>query len=110
MASVRPMASSDTIPVSLLRTSERNRSGTVVSARVPWMDRSSDIGAFYGVGGRGWRKRLAEEFEVRSSNEEFRIASSFFILHSYLELRTSIPRTITVNAASPTRHPRSNPH
>src|SRR5262245_31492966 len=37
------MASRETTPVSLLRTSERKRSGTVVSASVPWMLRSSDM-------------------------------------------------------------------
>src|SRR5258708_31866249 len=37
------MASSVTIPVSALMTSDRNKSGTVVSARVPWMLRSSDM-------------------------------------------------------------------
>src|SRR5258708_4736353 len=48
MTSLRPIASSDTMPVSLLRISERKRSGTVVSASVPWMLRlSSDITGFY---------------------------------------------------------------
>ena len=35
IASLRPGASSDTMPVSPLRTSDRKRSGTVVSASVP---------------------------------------------------------------------------
>src|SRR5713226_2451776 len=43
MTSLRPVASSESIPVSLLRTSERKRSGTVVSVSVPWMLSSSDI-------------------------------------------------------------------
>src|SRR5688500_1054580 len=43
MASFRPMASSERMAVSLLRMIERNRSGTVVSASVPWMLSSSDM-------------------------------------------------------------------
>src|SRR6266849_564360 len=51
MTSVRPRPSSETMAVSLLRISERKRSGTVVSASVPCMLSSSDMGSFlsYGV-------------------------------------------------------------
>src|SRR5438445_520093 len=44
MTSVRPRPSSDTMAVSLLRISDRKRSGTVVSASVPCMLSSSDMG------------------------------------------------------------------
>src|ERR1700730_15342707 len=51
MASLRPMASSDMMAVSPLRTRERKRSGTVVSASVPWILSSSAM--LRGGGGRG---------------------------------------------------------
>src|SRR6266581_2748102 len=117
MASVRPMASSDTIPVSLLRTSERKRSGTVVSARVPWMDRSSDTRAFYGVDGEVRMSNVEfrmSNFEFRMSNDEFRMTNleCFFILHSTFEIRHSkflVSRTITLNAPSSPPCPRAPP-
>src|SRR5688572_19381701 len=61
MVSFRPMASSERIAVSLLRMIERNRSGTVVSASVPWMLSSSDMCSVYrGAGGGGpWTLDLA---------------------------------------------------
>src|ERR1700694_417969 len=51
MASLRPIASSDMMAVSPLRTRERKRSGTVVSASVPWILSSSAM--LRGGGGTG---------------------------------------------------------